>query len=64
MNSPDQADVDQVICDCSGTTKFKIEHLIDNGKDNLNAISRATGAASGCGSCDILIMEILAQKGK
>ncbi|MFW5450872.1 MAG: (2Fe-2S)-binding protein [Methylophagaceae bacterium] len=64
MDTPEPADTDQIICDCSGTTKSKIEQLIDDGKDNLDLISRATGAVSGCGSCDILIMEILAKKGK
>lgn len=64
MNNDEQPEQQDVICDCSGTTKSKIEQLIDNGADNLDAISRATGAVSGCGSCDILILEILTTKGK
>ena len=49
----------EVICDCSGTTKEKVIELIDNGYDSIDKISSATGAVSGCGSCDILIMELL-----
>ncbi len=51
----------EVICPCSGTTKEKIQQLIDKGSDSLEAISAATGACSGCGSCDVLVMEILAE---
>lgn len=52
-------DDDDVICDCSGTTKAKIQQLIDDGADSLDKISRATGACSGCASCDVLVMEML-----
>jgi bacterioferritin-associated ferredoxin len=50
---------DIIICDCAGTTEAKIQQLIDDGIDNLDRISRITGAASGCGACDILIEEML-----
>ncbi|MCF6250362.1 MAG: (2Fe-2S)-binding protein [Methylococcaceae bacterium] len=50
---------EQIICTCTGTTKEKIEQLIDKGADNLNKISSATGACTGCGSCNILILELL-----
>lgn len=53
---------EEIICDCSGTTKAKIHQLIDDGKNSFDMISSATGAGSGCGSCDILIMEILTDK--
>ena len=53
---------EEIICDCSGTTKTKIHQLIDDGKDSFEKIASATGAGTGCGSCDILIMEILAEK--
>jgi len=52
---------EDVICDCSGTTKAKIQQLMDNGADTLDKISRATGACSGCGACDILISEMLTE---
>ncbi|TAK61064.1 (2Fe-2S)-binding protein [Methylobacter sp.] len=50
-----------VICHCSGTTKEQIMGLINNGIDNLDGISRMTGACSGCGACDVLILELLAE---
>ena len=57
-NSPDKQE-DDIICTCTGTTKEKIEHLIANGSDSLDKISSATGANTGCGSCDVLIQELL-----
>jgi len=53
---------DDVICDCTGTTKAKIQQLIDNGANSLDQISSATGACTGCGACDILVLEILNQR--
>jgi len=53
---------DEIICDCSGTTKAKIYQLIDNGKDSFEKIASATGAGTGCGSCDVLILDILAER--
>ncbi|MDO7597775.1 MAG: (2Fe-2S)-binding protein [Pseudomonadota bacterium] len=53
---------EEIICDCSGTTKAKIHQLIKDGKDSFEKIASATGAATGCGSCDVLIMDILAEK--
>lgn len=55
--SSEQAD--EVICDCSGTTRGKIDSLICQGVDTLDAISRKTGAISGCGSCEWDIADIL-----
>lgn len=56
VNPNQQADI---ICPCSGTRKEKIIQLIDNGMDNLQDISAATGVCSGCGSCDVLVMELI-----
>lgn len=53
---------EEIICDCSGTTKAKIHQLINAGKDSFEKIASATGAGTGCGSCDVLIMEILAER--
>jgi bacterioferritin-associated ferredoxin len=50
-----------VVCYCSGATKQQIKALINNGADNLDEISRMTGACSGCGSCDVLVLELLAE---
>ncbi len=51
-----------VICHCSGTTRQKIHELMAKGVDNLDRIADITGAATGCGSCDAEITEILQQK--
>lgn len=56
--SPDKKK--NVICHCSGTTTEQVKELINNGVDNLDGISRNTGACSGCGACDVTILELLA----
>jgi len=50
-----------VICHCSGTTTQQIIKLIDNGVDNLERISRMTGASAGCGACETVILELLTE---
>jgi bacterioferritin-associated ferredoxin len=50
-----------VYCHCSGTTKDKIMELVENGVDNLDSLSRITGACSGCGACEDSLLELLAR---
>ncbi|HSI95615.1 MAG TPA: (2Fe-2S)-binding protein [Methylophilaceae bacterium] len=45
------ANPDEVMCPCSGTTRSKIQSLFEQGLD-MDAISRRTGALSGCGGCE------------
>ena len=45
------ANPDEVMCPCSGTTRSKIQSLFEQGLD-MDAISRKTGALSGCGGCE------------
>ncbi|MGZ8184144.1 MAG: (2Fe-2S)-binding protein [Methylobacter sp.] len=52
---------ENVICHCSGTTEKIIMELINGGFDNLNELSRKTGACSGCGACETSILELLAE---
>jgi bacterioferritin-associated ferredoxin len=52
---------DDVICYCSGTTKETIRALMVQGIDELEMISRETGACSGCGACDVEIINFLAE---
>ena len=60
MNNSDSSKPQEtVICTCTGTSKEKIEQLIAKGADTLDKIESATGANTGCGSCDILILELL-----
>jgi predicted CxxxxCH...CXXCH cytochrome family protein len=42
---------DEVMCHCSGTKRGNIQRLAEQGMD-LQAISRWTGALSGCGGCE------------
>ena len=51
-------DLNEVICPCSGTTKAKIKSLVEEGFD-LDAISRKTGALSGCSGCEWEIAEFI-----
>ena len=55
---------DEILCDCSGTTRKKIESLVEQGIDTLDAISRKTGAISGCGSCEWDIADFLTEQAK
>ncbi len=59
MTENSQADPDEIICDCSGTTRGKIQSLIEQGIIDPDTISRKTGAISGCGSCEWDIEAIL-----
>ncbi len=59
MNNSNKNKNKNIICDCTGTTQAKIEELITKGKNTFDQISSATGAGTGCGSCDVLIIELL-----
>jgi len=50
-----------VICHCSGTTQGKIKALLDMGSNDLDVISRKTGACSGCGACETLVLQLIAE---
>jgi bacterioferritin-associated ferredoxin len=52
------ADDDEVMCFCSGTTRGEIERLFNAGLDQ-DAISRRTGALSGCAGCEWDVSEFL-----
>ncbi|HSI22039.1 MAG TPA: (2Fe-2S)-binding protein [Methylophilaceae bacterium] len=46
------------MCPCSGTTRGNIQRLCEQGLD-MEAISRKTGAISGCGGCEWDIAQFL-----
>ena len=50
-----------IICRCSGTTIGQIKKHIDNGVDDLESLSNATGACSGCGACDTDILALITE---
>lgn len=56
MKSADPAD--EVMCHCSGTTRGTIQRLFEQGLD-MEAISRKTGAISGCSGCEWDIAQLL-----
>ncbi|PKO47529.1 MAG: (2Fe-2S)-binding protein [Betaproteobacteria bacterium HGW-Betaproteobacteria-22] len=58
MNTQDNNLENCVMCDCSGTTRSNIQNLFEQGMD-MEAISRWTGAISGCGGCEWDIAEFL-----
>ena len=43
--------VDEVMCFCSGTKRSQIKQMFEQGLDQ-DAISRRTGAVSGCAGCE------------
>ncbi len=49
---------DEVMCHCSGTRREQIRALHAQGMD-IQAISRWTGALSGCGGCEWDIADLL-----
>jgi len=58
MNSNNELNTDKVMCHCSGTKRSYIQTLFEQGMDT-NAISRWTGALSGCGGCEWDIAQFL-----
>jgi NAD(P)H-nitrite reductase large subunit len=58
MNTKNENPADGVMCHCSGTKRGNIQSLFEQGMD-MNAISRWTGALSGCGGCEWDIAALL-----
>ena len=65
METTNPPAADEVICHCSGTRRDAVQSLFEQGMDRY-AISRWTGALSGCGGCewdiDQLLKELADQK--
>ena len=51
MNTDKNDPSDEVMCTCSGTTRGQIYDLVQQGMD-IDAISRWTGAKTGCSGCE------------
>ena len=58
MNKQPADPEDCVMCHCSGTRRNNIQNLHEQGMD-MDAISRWTGALSGCGGCEWDIADFL-----
>ncbi len=58
MDTKNSCPADEVMCHCSGTKRGYIQSLFEQGLD-MDAISRWTGALSGCGGCECDIAQFL-----
>ncbi len=58
MNTKNASLADEIMCPCSGTRRDNIQSLFEQGMD-IDAISRWTGAISGCGGCEWDIAQFL-----
>jgi NAD(P)H-nitrite reductase large subunit len=58
QNGPDSKKSD-VICFCSGTTTAQLKRVVERGVTDLEGVSQATGACSGCGGCEYEVEELL-----
>ena len=58
MNTKNTNLDDEVMCSCSGTTRGEIQSLFKKGLD-MDAISRRTGALSGCAGCEWDVAQFL-----
>lgn len=63
MNTKISNPEDEVMCPCSGTRRNNIQSLFEQGMD-MDAISRWTGAVSGCGGCEWDIAAFLKELGE
>jgi bacterioferritin-associated ferredoxin len=59
IEKEDKESQPDVICTCTGTTDEKVKQLIADGAKDLDKIASVTGASTGCGSCDVLILDLL-----
>jgi NAD(P)H-nitrite reductase large subunit len=63
MNTKNTNPANDVMCHCSGTTRGEIQSLFRQGLA-MDAISRRTGAISGCGGCEWDIAQLLGELGE
>jgi bacterioferritin-associated ferredoxin len=48
-----------IVCHCRATSDREIRRAVRNGAVTLHEVSRACGAASGCGGCAEAVHEII-----
>lgn len=58
MSTNTSDSVGELMCPCSGTTRGEIQRLFEEGLD-MDAISRRTGALSGCAGCEWDVAQFL-----
>lgn len=54
-------EVNQIICTCMLVSKSKLEGLINQGMNDFDSLSKATGAGTVCGSCRYKILEMVGE---
>jgi len=62
MTTNETNKTDDIICGCTGTTKEKITQLMQSGISELDDIANKTEATTGCGSCDVTIVDFIKQR--
>ena len=62
MHHEENAYLDEIICPCSGTRRAQILTVLNRGEHSLDAVSRATGACSGCGGCEYDVEQMIQQQ--
>lgn len=58
MSTTNDNAADEIMCQCSGTTRGQIQKYFERGM-NVDEISQWTGALSGCGGCEWDVAELL-----
>lgn len=53
--------LNEIVCPCSGTRRAQILAVLNRGERSLDAVSRATGACSGCGGCEYDVERMIDQ---
>ena len=51
-------------CICRAVTSDEVSTAIDNGAATVEAVSRATGASTGCGTCRDRIGTMIGERGR
>jgi bacterioferritin-associated ferredoxin len=51
-------------CICRAVTSDRVSTAIDNGAATVEAVSRATGACTGCGTCRERIEGMIGERGR
>jgi bacterioferritin-associated ferredoxin len=56
------AEKDGVLCYCKQVTERRIRKTVQNGKRRFVSVKQFTGAASGCGLCQPLVEDVIADE--
>ncbi len=61
MDTDPSKDDDRTICFCHAVTRGRLLEVIRAGAKDLYSIQVETGASTGCGGCEIDVLEIIAE---